>query len=244
MATSDQLSAYYKASDWLSDGTLKSLDYFKSLNTGNDAASAAVNDLYYNAASADLQTRSDVNYAKQMIPLSLDLQKGQQEIASAADLQRLGAEGAIVRDLVDMQGKYEIEGTRLETDAQKYGYDKSLQASNYRADADLAGTKYGADKNLEANKYVSDNKLEGDKYVSDNDAAWRIYAADRDESWRKYVADRELEGTKYGWNSQERQIGLTGMEQRKTMSHETDQTLRLRADARGAISSAGKRFYG
>ena len=233
MATSDQLSAYYKASDWLSDGTLKSLDYFRNLNAGNDSASAAINDLYYNAASADLQTRSDVNYAKQMIPLSLDLQRGQQEIASAADLQRLGAEGAIVRDLVDMQGRYTLEGQKLETEADKYGYDRALE-----------GSKYTADKNLEGNKYVSDRKLEGDKYVSDNDTTWRIYAADREEAWRKYTSDRELEGTKYGYDSQERQIGLTGLEQRKTMTHETNQTMRLRADARGAISAAGKRFYG
>lgn len=60
--------------------------------------------------------------------------------------------------------------------------------------------------------------------------------------------------TKYGYDqtrataqdtsqSEERQIGLTGTEQRKTLAQGTDETLRLRRDARGAIASGGRRFY-
>lgn len=233
MATSDQVSAYYKASDWLSDGTLRSLDYFKSLNQGNDAAAAAVNDLYYNAASADLQTRSDVNYAQQMIPLALDLQRGQQQIASQADLQRLSSEGAIVRDLVGLQGNIQTGIKRLETDAQKYGYDAALKGTQYSSDKNLEGVKYSSDADARWRIYTADRDLEGTKY-----------GADKGLEGVKYGADRNLEGVKYGYDSQERQIGLQGTEDRKNMVQATDETLRLRADARGAIRTAGKRFYG
>lgn len=244
MATSDQVSAYYKASDWLSDGTLRSLDYFRNLNQGNDAAAAAVNDLYYNAASADLQTRSDVNYAKQMIPLALDLQRGQQQIASQADLQRLSSEGAIVRDLVGMQGKYEIEGKKIDADAMKYGYDAALKGTKYSADRNLEGTKYSSDAEVSWRTYTADRDMEWRKYVSDRDLEGVKYGADRGLEGIKYGADRNLEGVKYGWDSQERQIGLQGTEDRKNMVQATDETLRLRADARGAIRTAGKQFYG
>lgn len=60
----------------------------------------------------------------------------------------------------------------------------------------------------------------------------------------KYTADQTLAGTKYGYDSQERQIGLTGQEERRNMQQKTTEEKRLRADARGAIRSQGARFYG
>lgn len=59
----------------------------------------------------------------------------------------------------------------------------------------------------------------------------------------KYTADQTLAGTKYGYDSQERQIGLTGQEERRNMQQKTTEEKKLRADARGAISSYGRRFY-
>ena len=60
----------------------------------------------------------------------------------------------------------------------------------------------------------------------------------------KYTADQTLAGTKYGYDSQERQIGLTGQEERRNMQQKTTEEKKLRADARGAIRSQGARFYG
>lgn len=70
------------------------------------------------------------------------------------------------------------------------------------------------------------------------------YGADRDLEGTKYQADRGLDSTRTQTASAERQIGLTGEEERKTMGTATDQTLRLRADARGAIRATGSSFYG
>jgi hypothetical protein len=60
----------------------------------------------------------------------------------------------------------------------------------------------------------------------------------------KYVADQTLAGAKYGYDSQERQIGLQGREDRETLGRKTIEEKKLRADARGAIRSQGARFYG
>lgn len=54
-----------------------------------------------------------------------------------------------------------------------------------------------------------------------------------DSDTSRYVADRGLDATRYTSDSEERQIGLKGLEERK-----------LRADARGAVRSQGARFYG
>lgn len=58
------------------------------------------------------------------------------------------------------------------------------------------------------------------------------------------TSGRQLEGLRYGYDSQERQIGLTGAEERKNMSQKGLEERKLRADARGAIRSQGARFYG
>lgn len=79
-------------------------------------------------------------------------------------------------------------------------------------------TRYGYDKEVEGTKYSADRQVEGVKYSAD--------------------------AQKYGYDSQERQIGLTGQEQRKTLRQGTEETLALRRDARGAIASGGRRFYG
>ena len=58
------------------------------------------------------------------------------------------------------------------------------------------------------------------------------------------VTREQAAAQRYGYDSQERQIGLTGSEERKTLGAKTNQELRLRADARGAIRGQGARFYG
>jgi hypothetical protein len=227
-------------------------------NRGNQQVSGMANDLFYNAASADLQTRSDVNYAKQMMPLSLEYQRGSQSIATEADLRRMAAEGAITRDLVAQQGAINTGITKLETDAVRYGYDqqlsgtrytadRSLDATRYSSDRDLEGTKYGADRMVDstrlqtdAQRYGADRELEGSKYGADR----MVDATRLQTDATRYVSDNDLTGLREGYQSQERQIGLRGNEDRKTLIQGTDETLRLRADARGAITKAGGRFFG
>jgi hypothetical protein len=66
---------------------------------------------------------------------------------------------------------------------------------------------------------------------------------------------RQLEGVRYGYDSQERQIGLTGQQERlnigatgqqerMNMTQKGLEERKLRADARGAVRSQGARFYG
>lgn len=58
------------------------------------------------------------------------------------------------------------------------------------------------------------------------------------------IAREQAAAQRYGYDSQERQISLTGSEERKNLGAKTNQELRLRADARGAIRGQGARFYG
>lgn len=59
----------------------------------------------------------------------------------------------------------------------------------------------------------------------------------------RYTADQTLAGTKYQSDSEEKQIGLTGDESRKTLKQQTEETVRLRADARGAIRDRGRTLF-
>lgn len=216
-------------------------------NRGNDQVAGMANDLYFNAASADLQTRSDVNYARQMMPLSLEYQRGAQSIATEADLRRMSAEGAITRDLVAQQGAINTGITRLETNAVRYGYDRQLEGTKYSSDRELEGTRYSSDRMVDATRlqtdaqrYGADRNLEGTKYGADR----MVDATRLQTDATRYVSDNDLTGLREGYQSQERQIGLRGDEDRKTLRQGTDETLRLRSDARGAIAKAGGRFFG
>jgi hypothetical protein len=226
-------------SDWITQ--------WASNNTGNQAVAGAANDLFYNAASADLQTRSDINYATQMMPRALEYQRGSQLIATQADLTRMSAEGAIARDLTDQQGKINTGITRLQTDAQRYGYDQGLAGTKYSSDRQVDATRlqtdaqrYGYDQELAGTKYSSDRQVDATRLQTDA----QRYGYDKEFEGRKYVSDNDLTGVREGYQSQERQIGLRGSEERKTLTQGTDETLRLRSDARGAIASTGKRFFG
>ncbi|MGA1730582.1 MAG: hypothetical protein ACO4B5_10160, partial [Steroidobacteraceae bacterium] len=130
----------------------------------------------------------------------------------------------------------QLAGTRVQASAQRYGYEKQLEGQKYSADRELQSTRvqagaqrYGYDRGLEGQKYSADRELQGT----------RVQAAAQ-----RYGYDTQLTGQREGYASQERQIGLQGAEDRKTLTQGTDETLRLRADARGAIRQAGRRFYG
>lgn len=70
------------------------------------------------------------------------------------------------------------------------------------------------------------------------------YGADSEERTSRYSEDSRRATGQDRNASEERQIGLEGQESRANLRAGTDETLRLRADARGAIRTAGARFYG
>lgn len=197
---------------------LLAINTWASKNANNDSVKGLANDLFYNYASANLQTRSDTDYAKQMAPLALDYQKGQQDIATQADLQRLAAEGDLVRGLTDQQGRFTTLQKEIEAGAARYGADAQRDVGFRQSLAE----EFGAERTAEAAKYGAEKTAEA----------------------AKYGADRQLEGQRYGFDSQERQIGLTGEQERLNKQQDTTEQLRLRADARGAIRTASKSFYG
>jgi len=73
---------------------------------------------------------------------------------------------------------------------------------------------------------------------------YAIRGKEIDSDTNRYVADRGLDATRATTESQERQIGLQGAEERKSTIEKYNQERLLRADARGAIRSQGARFYG
>jgi hypothetical protein len=209
---------------------------FRNRNRGNQAASAAKNDLYFNAASARLQTESDVNYARTMMPYALEYQRTSQDIATVADQRRMASEGAIVRDLTDQQGRISRDLANINNEGVRYIADRRVDESRLTADAGVRSTQIGAD----AQRDVAGTQLRGTRYTADAGVRSTQIGAD---------AQRDVAGIQRSIGqdsnlSQERQRRIQGEEDRRTLAQGTDETLRLRADARGAIASKGRRFFG
>ena len=285
---------------------LLAINDWAAKNANNDSVKGLANDLFYNFASAGLQTRSDVDYARQMTPEALRFQQGQQDISTAADLRRLAAEGDLVRGLTEQQGQFGLEQRRIEGATERYGADRQLniaqeQASAARdvaniqgstelgvadrqtaaqryladqqrygatdvaniqagAERDVATTQAGAQRYLAdqqrggatdvaniqgySQRYTADVQAGAERDVATTQAGAQRYLADQQRAGSENVARTQADATRYGFDSQERQIGLTGEQERLTEQQRTTEQLRLRADARGAIRSAGKTFYG
>ncbi len=105
----------------------------------------------------------------------------------------------------------------INRDIAKIGADATVKVGELQLD----GLKYSADKSLQGAMYTSDRSLEGSKYA----------------------ADKNWQGVKYTADESTNRVRVQGDEDRKTLAANTDQTLRQRADARGAVRSLGSRFY-
>ncbi len=159
----------------------------------------------------------------------------------------------------------QLKGVGLQTDAQRYGYELQLQGVGLQTEAQRFESKQATQRTgmqetgatqrtgmeTETQRYGFDRGLEGQKYSADRgvdstriQADAQRYGADRGLDGIKYGADRNLEGIRATNQSDEDKIRISGGENRKTLTQGTDETLRLRSDARGAIRSAGKSFYG
>jgi hypothetical protein len=140
--------------------------------------------------------------------------------------------------------------TGLETDAQRYGYDQQLRGVGLQTDAQRFESREATRRTgleTDAQRYGYDQQLRG---VGLQTAAQR-YESDRsvdrtrlETDAQRYGADRQLDGVRDTNITSTRNIRTTGDEDRKTLTQGTDETLRLRADARGAIRTTGKQFYG
>lgn len=216
-------------------------------NKDNPTVGAAGADLAYNTLTSSAQRESDVRYAKEMSPVALDYQRGAQGIASDAEDRRIAS-----------QGRVDLDRDKLTTDAQRYGYEQQAGAQRYGADQEFAGVskqaeaqRYVSDTQAGAQRHASDQELAGvgkqteaQRYVSDTQAGAQRYTSDQEFAGTKYVSDQKTASEREGYQSQERQIGLTGAEQRRTLAQGTEETLALRRDARGAIKEVGSRSFG
>jgi hypothetical protein len=216
--------------------TLAAVRDWTSKNKDNKAVAGAANDLFYNSLSAQLQTDSDASYAKTMMPLSLEYQRGLQGIATEADMRRISAEGSVLRDLTTQQGGIQRDLAKINSGDVRYVANKQLAGERVGAEAQVRSTRIGAD----ATKDVARTNLEGTRYSADAGVKSAQIGADAQVRSTEISADAQ----RYGYDSEERQRRIEGEENRKTLTQGTDETLRLRADARGQIASHGKRFYG
>jgi hypothetical protein len=182
---------------------------------GNETVAGLGHGTFADVFRTQVNTGLNIQYNDAFLGSLGNYQAGLETLRAGNTSQLMAQEGAISERLLDMQTGRQLASNR-------YVADRNLAGVRYNADRDLMGNMYTADRSLESNKYTADRSLESNKYT----------------------ADRGLEGVRYGYDSQERQIGLQGTQDRLTKSHETDQALRMRADARGAIRSQGARFYG
>lgn len=124
-------------------------------------------------------------------------------------------------------------------------YQQGLETLKSGNAMQLMAAEGSLQKDLQRDKIASDNygydkTFEG---VKETAGAAR-FGYEKQAEASKYTADKGLEGKKVETESEERQIGLTGEEQRKNLGAQTEQQLALRRDARGAIARAGQKFYG
>jgi hypothetical protein len=278
--------------------TLAAIRDWTNNNKGNQAVAGAANDLFYNSLSSQLQTDSDASYAKTMMPLLLEQQEGTQRIATEADMRRIWAEGGVIRDLQEQQGRIQtglaninsgdvryisdrrvdesrigadaqVRSTQIGADATRDVADTQLQGTRYTADAGVRSTQIGADAQVRSTQIGADAQVrstqigaDAQRYGYDTQLAGTRYSADRQVDSTRIGADAQVRSTQIGADaqrygddtrlagvkatnfSQEEQRRIQGGEDRKTLTQGTDETLRLRADARGAIASTGRRFFG
>jgi hypothetical protein len=191
-----------------------------------------------------LQQQGDLSYREQQ------LESGDSRYASDAQVNIAQEQGLTDRYTADRgldaaldtndanryRSDSELAGTREMGATQRYGADRGVDVAREQG----ATERYGADRGLDAareqgatQRYGADRELEGAKY-----------GADRGLEGLKYGADRNLEGVKDTNLTSTRNLQVGGDEERKTLGKQTDEALRLRADARGAIAVGSKRFYG
>jgi ribosomal protein S20 len=174
-------------------------------NQGNPTVQAAANDLFYNAAAADLSTRSAVSYANQMMPIALRYQQASTNIAEATDLRRLGAETSAARGLLQQQGDIGYRDNRLAAQTHRYGYDTQLKGIGLQADAQ----RYGYDQQL---KGVG---------LQEAGATQRTQIQDIGETRRVGL---QTDAQRYGYDQQLRGVGLQTDAQRYESSQATART--------------------
>jgi hypothetical protein len=227
--------------------TLAAIRDWTSRNKGNKAVAGAANDLFFNSLSARLQTDSDASYARQMMPLQLELQRGSQNIATEADMRRIAAEGGILRDLTTQQGRIQTDLAKINSGDVRHVANQQLAGTRIGANAQVQSTRIGAD----ATRAVANTQLQGTRYTADAGVRSTKIGADAQvrstqigADAQRYGDDTRLAGVRDTNRSQEDQRRIQGGEDRKTLIQGTDETLRLRGDARGAIASAGRRFFG
>jgi len=227
--------------------TLDAIRDWTNNNKGNQAVAGAANDLFYNSLSSRLQTDSDASYSKTMMPLLLEHQEGTQRIATEADMRRISAEGGVIRDLQEQQGRIQTGLANINSGDVRYISDRRVDESRINSDAQVRSTQIGAD----ATRDVASTQLQGTRYTADAgvrsteiSSRAQVKSTQIGADAQRYGDDTRLAGVRDTNRSQEDQRRIQGGEDRKTLTQGTDETLRLRADARGAIASSGRRFFG
>lgn len=149
-------------------------------------------------------------------------------LAKNKDNPTVGAAGA------DLAYNTLTSSAQRESDV-RYAREMSPVALDYQRGAQSIASD--AEDRRIASQNVADLKIGQQKADTER------YGYDQQLAGTKYSADTDREKQREANQSEERQIGLTGTEQRKTLAQGTDETLKLRRDARGAIASGGRRFY-
>lgn len=142
------------------------------------------------------------------------------------------------------QAEASMFGAREQAGAQRFTASRQAEASMFGAREQAGAQRFAAEREAQASMFGAEQQAGAQRYSAEQQAGAQRYGADRSLEASRYGADRQLDATRYTADSAERQIGLTGAEERKTLIEKTNQDLALRRDARGAIASAGRRFYG
>jgi hypothetical protein len=104
-----------------------------------------------------------------MIGTLSEYQYGLENLRAGNALKMIGAEGAIAKDIAQLDSRTQVKVGQLGLDGIKYSADKSLQGAMYTSDRSLEGSKYAADRQFQGIKYTADEATNRVRVQGDED---------------------------------------------------------------------------
>ena len=111
----------------------------------------------------------DLAYQRDMIGTLSEYQYGLENLRAGNALKMIGAEGAIAKDIAQLDSRTQVKVGQLGLDGIKYSADKSLQGAMYTSDRSLEGSKYAADRQFQGIKYTADEATNRVRVQGDED---------------------------------------------------------------------------
>jgi hypothetical protein len=138
---------------------------YDSNSTLGNMVVGSLADVYKTQANMGL----NLQYQTGMIGALGQMQYGLEELRAGNAMKMIAAEGAVSKDIAQLQADTTLGVGKMQLEGLKYGADKSLEGAKYTSDRSLEGTRYASDKSLEGTKYTADESTRRVRVQGDED---------------------------------------------------------------------------